>query len=218
MPDDILERIRQRIDPPDAAHLGILRPEQRQRPPRSDYDLNGHLPANRPDPAVLKPAAVLVPLITGPEPGALTILLTHRASHLSRHAGQVAFPGGRLDPDDPGPVEAALREAQEEVGLSPDRVRVLGVLDPYETVTGFYVLPVVGLIEGPFAPVIDPSEVASAFEVPAAFLLDPANQQRHTRAFQGAERHFYAIPYGDHYIWGATAHMLVAFTRRLLEP
>ncbi len=210
MKDELLRRIADRVAPaPDLLDLASLVPMA------SDYDLNAHLNLDRRDRADLKPAAVLVPLIDTPE--GLSILLTLRAAHLKSHAGQVSFPGGRLEPHDPTPIEAALREAEEEVGLARDRVEVLGLLDPYETVTGYCVMPVVGLIQGPFEPLIDPGEVAQAFEVPAAFLMDPTNHQCHEVEWQGQLRCYYAIPFGEHYIWGATAAMLVAFYKRLFE-
>ena len=155
------------------------------------------------------PAAVLVPLIA--RPGGITILLTQRAGHLSRHAGQVAFPGGRCDPEDGTIVDTALREAREEVGLDPGRVDVLGLLPQYRTRTGFLVTPVVGWIEPPFTLAPDPGEVADVFEMPLAFALDAANHQRHHRDTDGARRYFYVLPFEDRYIWGATAAMLVNF-------
>lgn len=155
------------------------------------------------------PAAVLVPLVARPE--GITVLLTQRASHLKRHAGQIAFPGGRCDPEDGSPRATALREAQEEVGLDPARVELLGLLPDYRTRTGFRVTPVVGWIEELPALVPDPREVADVFEVPLAFVLDPANHQRHYREVEGKRRHFYALCWGERYIWGATAAMLVNF-------
>ncbi len=221
MKDDVLRRISERVAPLSRPIIADDEEPQTlpplERPPRSDYDLNRHLPKPKRDPADLKPAAVLITLIHGPGPDALTVLLTQRAAHLAAHAGQISFPGGRLEPHEISPVDAALREAEEEVGLPPHRVQVLGLMEPYETVTGYHVTPVVGLVEGPFEPAIDPDEVAEAFEVPAAFLLDPANHERHERIYQGTPRAFYAIPYGDYYIWGATAAMLIAFYRRLFE-
>lgn len=183
------------------------RPDETTPPfsPRSDYDLN---PGVRAKPGrILKPAAVLVPIIThrdGP-----TILLTKRTAHLSDHAGQISFPGGRIEPDDVDPDAAALRETQEEVGLVPDRVRIVGHLAPYITVTGYAITPVVGLIRPPFTLTPDPFEVADTFEVPLAFVLNPANHERHSRETEFGRRYFYVLPYQDRYIWGATAGMLV---------
>jgi 8-oxo-dGTP pyrophosphatase MutT (NUDIX family) len=158
-------------------------------------------------------AAVLVPLVNRPD--GLTILLTQRSADLPDHPGQISFPGGRVEPDDASLAHAALREATEEVGLARERVAVLGELSPYETVTGYRVTPIVGWVEPPFALTPDPVEVADVFEVPLAFLLDPANQQRHFRMQDDRRRDFWAIPYGERYIWGATAAMLVILDRTL---
>jgi 8-oxo-dGTP pyrophosphatase MutT (NUDIX family) len=159
------------------------------------------------------PAAVLVPLVNRPE--GLTVLLTERSAHLPDHPGQISFPGGRIDPDDASASAAALREAQEEVGLPPRAVTVLGELSGYETVTGYRVHPIVGWVEPPFDLVPDPVEVADVFEVPLAFLLEPANQQRHFRMLGAMRRDFFAIPYRERYIWGATAAMLMILDRTL---
>ena len=158
-------------------------------------------------------AAVLVPLVNRPD--GLTLLFTQRSADLPDHAGQISFPGGRVEPDDASLAQAALREAMEEIGLPADRVAVLGELAPYETVTGYRVTPIVGWVEPPFALTPDPIEVADVFEVPLAFLLDPQNQQRHFRMLGERRRDFWAIPYGERYIWGATAAMLMIFDRTL---
>ena len=156
----------------------------------------------------LVPAAVLVPLVRRAE--GITILLTQRTSHLANHAGQISFPGGRVEEQDADPVAAALRESEEEIGLDRRTVKILGRLDDYVTITGFQVMPVVGVVVPPLDLVADPFEVAEIFELPLAFVLDPANHQRHSGVSKGGERrHWYAIPYGQHYVWGATAGMLV---------
>lgn len=159
------------------------------------------------------PAAVLVPLIN--RVGGLSVLFTERSRDLPDHPGQISFPGGRVERGDADPSIAALREAEEEVGLPRERVTLLGRLAEYETVTGYRVTPVVGWVEPPFEIVADPVEVADVFEVPLAFLLEPANQQRHFRMIGNVRRDYYAIPYGDRYIWGATAAMLLIFERTL---
>jgi 8-oxo-dGTP pyrophosphatase MutT (NUDIX family) len=159
------------------------------------------------------PAAVLVPLIN--RVGGLSVLFTERSRDLPDHPGQISFPGGRVEPGDPDAGIAALREAEEEVGLPRERVTVLGRLAEYETVTGYRVTPVVGWVEPPFEVVADPVEVADVFEVPLAFLLEPGNRQRHFRMVGNVRRDYYAIPYGDRYIWGATAAMLLIFERTL---
>ncbi|TSA14200.1 MAG: CoA pyrophosphatase [Betaproteobacteria bacterium] len=155
----------------------------------------------------LRPAAVLVPVVrraTG-----LTVLFTRRTDHLYDHAGQISFPGGRCEAEDASPAATALRETFEEIGLAHSLVEVLGALPEYTTVTGYCVTPVVGLVSPPPALKLDAFEVAEAFEVPLRFLLDPDNHQRNTLQYQGRTRHYYAIPYEQRYIWGATAGMLM---------
>ncbi len=155
----------------------------------------------------LRPAAVLVPLVR--REAGLTILLTQRTDHLYDHAGQISFPGGRSEAHDASPAATALRETFEEIGLPHSRVEVLGSLPEYTTVTGYHVTPVVGLVSPPLALSLDAFEVADAFEVPLAFFLDPVNHQRNTLQYQGRTRHYYAMPYENRYIWGATAGMLM---------
>ncbi|MBU0751201.1 MAG: CoA pyrophosphatase [Gammaproteobacteria bacterium] len=157
---------------------------------------------------VLTAAAVLVPIIN--RPSGLTILLTQRTAHLRDHAGQVSFPGGRCEAGDADPVATALREAEEEVGVLPAQVEVLGRLPEYFTSTGFRVTPVVGLVTPPLNLKLDDFEVAEVFEPPLSFLLDPANHQRQQVEWQGALREFWAMPWQGYYIWGATAGMLVS--------
>jgi 8-oxo-dGTP pyrophosphatase MutT (NUDIX family) len=159
------------------------------------------------------PAAVLVPLVNRPD--GLQVLFTQRSADLPDHPGQISFPGGRVEPGDASASAAALRESAEEIGLPPAQVSVLGTLSDYETVTGYRVTPVVGWVEPPFAITPDPIEVADVFEVPLAFLMDPANQQRQFRMLGALRRDFWAIPYGHRYIWGATAAMLLILDRTL---
>jgi 8-oxo-dGTP pyrophosphatase MutT (NUDIX family) len=159
------------------------------------------------------PAAVLVPIVNRPD--GLMLMLTQRSAGLPEHAGQISFPGGRVEPKDGSLADAALREATEEVGLASDHVTVLGELAPYETVTGYRVTPVVGWVEPPFELKPDPIEVADVFETPLAFLLDQRNHQRHFRMFGETRVEFWAIPYGEHYIWGATAAMIIILDRTL---
>ena len=160
-------------------------------------------------------AAVLVPIVS--HASGLTVLFTQRTAHLKAHSGQVSFPGGRAEPGDASPEETALRESEEEIGLARDRVEVLVRLPEYFTRTGFRVTPVVGLVEPPLVLTPDPGEVASVFEVPLAFLLDARNHKRQTREYQGQTVGFYEMPYGDRYIWGATAGMIVNLVRVLAD-
>jgi len=155
----------------------------------------------------IRPAAVLVPLVK--RESGVTVLLTRRTAHLNDHAGQISFPGGRSEPGDAGAAETALREAAEEIGLAAERVEVLGELPTYVTVTGYRVTPVVGLVTPPLELRPDDFEVAEVFEVPLEFLLDPVNHQRNSVVHEGRERRYYAIPYRQYYIWGATAGMLM---------
>ena len=165
------------------------------------------------DPAeATSPAAVLVAVTDRADPG---VILTQRTETLRRHAGQIAFPGGRIDPEDDGPVAAALREAEEEIALPRSQVQVIGTADRYRTVTGYCVTPVLGVVAAdlPFVPA--EAEVAEIFEVPLSFLLDAANHKEGRVQFQGKERRYYEIMWGDRRIWGATAAMIVNLSRRL---
>jgi 8-oxo-dGTP pyrophosphatase MutT (NUDIX family) len=158
-------------------------------------------------------AAVLVPVID--RPGEATVLLTRRAADLSSHAGQIAFPGGKQAEEDASIVATALREAQEEIGLDPELVRPISRLDTYHTGSGFRIVPVLGVIAPGFTLTPDAGEVADVFEVPLQFLMTVANHQRHSMQWQGRQRYYYAMPYGERYIWGATAGILRIMYERL---
>ncbi|MCK5620782.1 MAG: CoA pyrophosphatase, partial [Alphaproteobacteria bacterium] len=200
---EIVERI---------AAASAWRDSRQAATPKGDHDLNpGMGPAG-----TLTPAAVLVPLVL--RPGGLTVLLTQRTDHLYDHAGQISFPGGRIEDGDATPEAAALREAAEEVGLDPSRVELIGRLDTYVVRTGFEVTPAVGFVHPPFEVNPDPFEVAEVFEVPLAFILDRANHERHSKEYKGMQRFFYVIQYEDRYIWGATAAMLVNLVDILEAP
>ncbi len=180
---------------------------------RGDHDLNPdfHDP-KRP----LTPAAVLIPIVRrAPE---LTLLLTQRTDHLYDHAGQISFPGGRIEPGDRDPRAAALRETEEEVGLPRRHIELVGRLDTYVTRTGFEVTPLIGLVTPPFPIEPDKFEVAEVFEVPLEFFLDRENREIHSRVSEGRERHFYVYRYRDRYIWGVTAGMLVNLVEVLSGP
>jgi len=155
----------------------------------------------------IRPAAVLVPVVK--RDSELTVLFTRRTAHLHDHAGQISFPGGRSEPGDAGAAQTAMRETLEEIGLAADRVELLGELSQYVTVTGYRVTPVVGLVTPPLNLKPDEFEVAEVFEAPLAFLLDTANHQHNCVSWEGRERRYYAIPYRNYYIWGATAGMLM---------
>lgn len=180
---------------------------------RGDDDLN---PGFLDRMAAFRPAAVLVPMVRRPE--ALHVLFTRRTPHLNAHAGQICFPGGRVEAHDGGPRETALRETAEEIGLAGDGVKLTGQLDPYHTRTGFAVTPFVGMLDPPSALHPDPAEVAEVFEVPLAFLLHPDNCETHTVTVRGTARRYHVFVYGSYYIWGATAGMLVNLAEVLRRP
>jgi 8-oxo-dGTP pyrophosphatase MutT (NUDIX family) len=160
----------------------------------------------------IRPAAVLIPVVDHPEP---MVLLTQRSAHLADHAGQIAFPGGKIDATDASPLDTALREAEEEIGLDRGFVDPIGYLDLYGTGFGFRILPTVARVRPGFKLSINRGEVADAFEVPLSFLMNPANHQLHSKDFRGMERSYYAMPYAERYIWGATAGILRVLYERI---
>ncbi len=197
-PDDVRERLRDglAVDPP----WYVDGDEARSLPP------SGHL----------SPAAVLVALLD--RSAGTSLVLTQRAAHLNAHAGQVSLPGGRMEVDDVSAVATALRESDEEIGLEPGRVEVLGSLRAYDTITGFRIYPIVGWVaDPPAAWRPDPAEVADVFEVPLDVVRDPANHLRDSYLRNGERRHFFVLPYENRYIWGATAGILVNFARTLAD-
>ncbi len=194
--DEIVRRVRER-----SMRLASGLPVAKT-PVGSDFSLNGVIPV----PETYKPAAVLVPLVK--RSSGVTVLLTQRTDDMPSHAGQVAFPGGRRQAEDVDAVATALRETEEEVGLERRFVEVIGTMDHYRTGTSYEITPVVGMVEPDFTPRADPREVAAIFEVPLSHFLDAANHRIDSRVWQGRERRYYAMPYGERYIWGATAGML----------
>ncbi len=190
----------------------IFDPSRPDNLARSDFDLDGDVVNAVPLDLPVREAAVLFPIVSRREP---TVLLTQRSNELPSHAGQIAFPGGKVEAQDDGPLATALRESHEEIGLDAGHVEPLGYLDNYRTGTGFNVVPVVGLIEPDYQLLIDEREVESVFEVPLAFLLDEANHQLHQREWRGRMRTYYAMPFGDYYIWGATAGIIRNLHERL---
>lgn len=186
--------------------------DNRLEPPRSDYDANL---ARRSATALATPraAAVLVPSVARPE--GLSVILMQRPATMAAHPGEVSFPGGKVDAGDASPVETALREAHEEIGLAREHVEVLGFLDCYQVGSGFRVVPVVGLVTPPFTLTVDAREVVDVFEVPLAFVMDSANHQKRSREARGETQWFYAMPYDDRFIWGATANIIRNLFERL---
>ena len=204
--DDLRRLARARLAPAPAADA-FSSPLAR----RGDHTLDG-LAIDPQVVAAARPAAVLAPIV--PRPDGLKVLLTLRSAQLRSHSGQVAFPGGKLDAGET-PQETALREAREEIGLAPEQVEPLGWLDPYLTGTGYRILPLVAIVDPAFTLTLNAGEVAEAFETPLSFLMDAANHQRHRREWQGLVRRFYAMPYQQRYIWGATAGILRNLWERL---
>ncbi|WP_421694106.1 CoA pyrophosphatase [Aestuariivirga sp.] len=204
-----------RFDADELRARAALRLHSAPVPPRlGDDDLN---PTARmiPEGEAPTPAAVLVPLVTRPD--GLHLLLTERQPHMRRHAGQIAFPGGRIDGEAETPLEAALRENQEETGIQPAFVEPLGFLDSYITSTNYSVVPVVALLRPGFTVTPHDAEVKDVFEVPLSFLMDPAHHERHSRDWQGHLRYYYAMPWQGRYIWGATAGMIRNLYRLMYE-
>ena len=197
---EFFRRARARLNldvPPGLSDAGMT-------PERGDHDLDPlvrKIAAVRP----IRPAAVLVPVVDRKQP---TVLFTQRTAHLPDHAGQISFPGGKIDPGDATPLDAALREAGEEIGLPRSLIDPIGYLDLYMTTLGYRIVPTVARVQPDFRLVLNPQEVDETFEVPLAFLMEPANHQQHSRDWQGMKRTYYAMPFGERYIWGATAGIL----------
>jgi 8-oxo-dGTP pyrophosphatase MutT (NUDIX family) len=208
--NDFFDRARARLtlEPP----AGLTDPDA--LPSRGDHDADPVLKAMaavRP----VKPAAVLIPVVDRDEP---MVLLTQRTAHLPQHAGQIAFPGGKIDATDASPLAAALREAEEEVGLAASAVDPIGYLDVYMTTLGYRIVPVVARVRPPFTLTINPGEVENTFEVPLSFMMEEANHQTHSREWQGMMRTYYAIPFGERYIWGVTAGIFRNLQQKIYGP
>lgn len=201
--NELEQLLRTRLDPLDGEG-GIA---------RGDRDLNPHWPDA--EARVLTPAAVLAPIVMRPE--GWTLLFTQRSVETPAHPGQISFPGGRVQTNDAGPVDTALRETFEEIGLTRDHIEPLGAWDRYETGTGFRITPIVALVRPGFTLTLDPREVAEAFEAPLSFLFDPANHERREGEWRGRRGAYYAMPYEGRFIWGATAGMIRALYERLYE-
>ena len=198
--EEFFQRARARLDlqaPPGIDDPAVI-------PKRGDHDADPvmeKIATVRP----IRPAAVLVPIVDHPEP---TVLLTQRAQHLPNHPGQISFPGGKIEKSDASPLAAALRETEEEVGLDRSKVEPIGYLDLYMTTLGYRIVPAVARVAPGFSLKLNTAEVDDTFEVPLAFLMDQANIARHARDWQGITRHYYAITFGERYIWGVTAGIL----------
>jgi len=206
---DFFRRARQKLSL--EAPAGLTDPDV--LPKRGDHDLDpvsSAIAAVRP----IKPAAVLIPIIARDEP---MVLLTQRAVHLPDHAGQIAFPGGKIDAGDATPLAAALREADEEIGLRETYIEPIGYLDLYLTTLGYRIVPTVARVRPGFSVTLNRSEVDDTFEVPLSFLMQATNHQRHSREWQGMTRTYYAIPFGDRYIWGVTAGILRNLYERIYQ-
>jgi 8-oxo-dGTP pyrophosphatase MutT (NUDIX family) len=207
---DFFDRARARLTLDEPA--GLTDPDA--LPSRGDHDAD---PVSKAMAAVrpIKPAAVLIPVIDRDEP---MVLLTQRTAHLPQHAGQIAFPGGKIDATDASPLAAALREADEEVGLAPGAVEPLGYLDVYMTTLGYRIVPVVARVRPPFTLTLNPGEVEDTFEVPLSYMMEMANHQTHSREWQGMMRTYYAIPFGERYIWGVTAGIFRNLQQKIYGP
>jgi len=210
-PETFSARARRRLSL-DAARAG----EAAIRQPETDLALDPGFNGAPEAAAALRLAAVLIPIVAHTDEA--TVLLTQRTEHLPSHPGQIAFPGGKIEEDDETPLSAALREAQEEVGLPSDHVEPIGYLRPYHSRTGFHIVPVVAMVRPGFTLTLDQREVADAFEVPLSFLMNPENHQRQSRVLRGVRRYFFAMPYQNRYIWGVTAGIIRELYKEVYRP